>query len=312
MRLAHVDVEARVSPLRHAAPTRARHRADPVASLTLAGVAILALVVAWFLPWWFMNSRAPQYGQRVLVVAVGPRAVSGDLREMDMLGHYVGIRSMASFAKIERMLAPVGFAGVLGGLVLAPWLRQRWLRFLAVLPALVFPLVFIVDLKLWMNKAVNDRSPEAALNLTVQRIDAKLFTDYAVGQFQVSPQLGAGMYLACLAGLLGLGLVFAVPLARRRRASAAVAGASVLLLAACPGHAAELVVGGPYTTVAAAVSAARDGDTVVVPRGVYREHVVVDRSVRLVGRAGAVLDGGNDGTILRIEAPSVEVRGLTI
>ena len=81
---------------------------DPVASLTILAVAVLALVTAWFLPWWFMNSRAPQYGQRVLVVAVGPRAVSGDLREMDMLGHYVGIRSMESFAKMERMLAPVG------------------------------------------------------------------------------------------------------------------------------------------------------------------------------------------------------------
>ena len=70
-----------------------------------------------------------------------------------MLGHYVGIRSMESFAKIERMLAPLGMVGVLAGLLLAPWLRRRWLRFLAVLPALVLPLVFVVDLKLWMNKA---------------------------------------------------------------------------------------------------------------------------------------------------------------
>jgi nitrous oxidase accessory protein len=285
---------------------------DRPASLTITGVAILALAAAWFLPWWFMNSRAPQYGQRVLVVAVGPRAVSGDLREMDMLGHYVGIRSMESFAKIERTLAPLGMVVVLGGLALAPWLRQRWLRFLAVLPALAFPLIFIVDLQLWMNKAVNDRSPEAALTLTVQRIDARLFTDYAVGQFQVSPQLGAGMYLACVAALLGLGLVFAVPLSPRRRATAALAGAALVLVAAAPGRAAELVVGAPYATVAAAVAASRDGDTVVVPGGVHREHVVVDRGVRLVGRPGAILDGAGQETVLRIEAPGVEVRGLTI
>src|SRR5262245_42344109 len=277
----HAPLASPVLRQPHPQPASAGDRApDPAASLTLAGVAILALVVAWFLPWWFMNSRAPQYGQRVLVVAVGPRAVSGDLREMDMLGHYVGIRSMASFAKIERMLAPVGFAGVLGGLVLAPWLRQRWLRFLAVLPALAFPLIFVVDLKLWMNKAVNDRSPEAALTLTVQRIDAKLFTDYTVGQFQVSPQLGAGMYLAGFAGLLALGLVFAVPLPWRRRSGSALAAAGLVLLAAPLARAAALVVGAPYPTVAAAVAAARDGDTVVVAEGVHREHVVVDRGVR--------------------------------
>jgi nitrous oxidase accessory protein len=294
-------------------PASADRRApDPAASFTILGVAVLALVAAWFLPWWYMNSRAPQYGQRVLVVAVGPRAVSGDLREMDMLGHYVGIRSMESFAKIERTFAPLGMAGVVAGLLLAPWLRRRWLRFLAVLPALIFPLVFVVDLKLWMNKAVNDRSPEAALTLTVQRIDARLFTDYAVGQFQVSPQLGAGLYLACLAGLLGLGLIFAVPLRLRRRTTAALASVGLVFLPAPPGQAADLVVGNEYATVAAAVAAARDGDSVVLPAGVYREHLVVERSVRLVGRPGAVLDGGGDGTVLRIEAPGVEVRGLTI
>ena len=51
---------------------RRRRAPDPAASFTILGVAVLALVAAWFLPWWFMNSRAPQYGQRVLVVAVGP------------------------------------------------------------------------------------------------------------------------------------------------------------------------------------------------------------------------------------------------
>ena len=54
------------------------------------------------------------------------------------------------------------------------------------------------------------------------------------------------------------------------------------------------------------------GDTVVVPAGVHREHVTLDRTVRLVGRPGAILDGGGEGTVLRITAPGVEVRGLTI
>jgi nitrous oxidase accessory protein NosD len=76
---------------------------------------------------------------------------------------------------------------------------------------------------------------------------------------------------------------------------------------------AELTVGTPeYPTIASAVAAAGDGDTVVVPAGVHREHVTIDRGLRLVGRPGAVVDGDGEGTVLRIAAPDVEVRGLTV
>ncbi|MFN8544943.1 MAG: nitrous oxide reductase family maturation protein NosD [Candidatus Binatia bacterium] len=287
---------------------------DAVASVTIALVAAVALVAAWFLPWWVMKSQAPQYGQRVLVVAVGPRDVEGDVREVDLLGHYVGIRPMGTLAHIERTLAPVGMAGAVLGMAAAPWLRPRWLRVLAVLPTLMMPPLVLADLKVWMTKAVNQRDPEAALNLTVSRIDPKLFGTYEVGQFKVSAEMGTGFYLATLAGLLGTGLVFAAPLAagRRRRSATAMAGAGVALLFASTGHAGELAVGGSYGSVAEALRAAHDGDTVAVPAGVWHEHVTVDRPVRLVGRPGAVLDGDGTGTVLRITAPGVEVRGLTV
>jgi hypothetical protein len=100
-------------------------RPDWVASLTIAIVAALALATAWALPWWVMKARAPQYGQRTLVVQVSPRTVDGDVTELDMLGHYVGIRPLAALARVERMLAPVGLLGAIAGLLLTPWLRGR-------------------------------------------------------------------------------------------------------------------------------------------------------------------------------------------
>jgi nitrous oxidase accessory protein len=295
------------------ATTASVRRPDWAASLTLALVAAFALGVAWMLPWWVMNARAPQYGQRTLVVLVSPRTVEGDVRELDMLGHYVGIRPLGALARIERMLAPIGTFGAIAGLLLAPWMRERALRLLMVAPALFMPLFLLVDLNLWMDKAVNDRDPNASLNLTVSRIDPKILGAYDVGQFKVDAELGGGFYLASVGGLLGLGLVFAVPLrVRRRRVASVVAAASLVALGASPGRTAELVVGEGPPTIGAAVAAARDGDTIVVPPGVHHEHVTLDRSVRLVGRPGAVLDGGNEGTVLRVTAPGVEVRGLTI
>jgi nitrous oxidase accessory protein len=291
-------------------------RPDVVATVTIVAVAALALVVAWLLPWWTMKARAPQYGQRVLVVEVGPRDVIGDVREVDLLGHYVGIRPMGTLARVERALAPLGLVGAVAGLLLAPWLRRRWLRALVVLPALVLPVLVMVDLKLWMTLAVNRRAPDAPLDLTVSRIEPKLLGEYEVGQFKVRADLGPGFYSASVAALLGLGLVFAVPLRRRRRGAAAASAlgvAAALLAGPRDAVAAERVVPAPGEGgIAAALALARDGDTLVVPAGEYREHVVVDRAVRLVGRPGAVVDGGGSGTVVRVTASGAELRGLTI
>ncbi|HZP43869.1 MAG TPA: nitrous oxide reductase family maturation protein NosD, partial [Candidatus Binatia bacterium] len=223
-------------------------------------------------------------------------------------------RPMGTLARVERRLAPLGMLGAFGGILLIPWARRRPLRVLLALPALLMPLILLVDLQLWMDAAVNERDPNAALNLTVSRIDPKLFGAYEVGQFKVATELGGGFYLAGVAGLLGLGLAFATPLARRRRAPAALLAAAALGAALAPGRApaAELVVGTAAPDVATTLAAARDGDTVVVPPGVHHEHPVVDRAVQLVGRPGAVLDGDGAGTVLRIRAAGAEVRGLTI
>jgi parallel beta-helix repeat protein len=289
-------------------------RPDWAACLTLSLVAALALCTAWLLPWWVMNARAPQYGQRTLVVLVGPRTVEGDVHELDMLGHYVGIRPLGTLARVERTLAPLGMLGAIGGLLLTPWLRGRVLRLLTVLPALFMPLFLLIDLNLWMDTAVNNRDPNASLNLTVSHISPKLLGTYDVGQFKVEVALGGGFYLATIGGLLGLGLVFAVPLPLRRRRALGAAAGAVALVALGPSRAraAELVVGENHPTIAAAIAAANDGDTVVVPTGVHREHVTLDRAVRLVGRVGAVLDGDGRGTVLRMTATGAEVRDLTI
>jgi nitrous oxidase accessory protein len=301
--------------------------ADAVASLTIALVAVLALALAWPLPWWIMKAQAPQYGQRTLVVEVGPRAVSGDVLEIDRLGHYVGIRPMGELAPLERALAPLGMLVAFFGLVAAPWLRSRWLRALAVIPVVVAPIVMLVDLKFWMLKAVTERDPDASLSLTVTSIDPKLFGAYDVGQFKVDTEFGAGFWLALVAGLLAVGLVFARPLSFRRRRTAVAIGTALafdLVAAAVPGTepafgfvataalGAELRVSDGYPSIASALAAARDGDTVLVPRGVHRERLRIERRVHLVGHPGAIIDGGGEGTVVRVEAPEVELRGLTV
>ncbi|HZR11247.1 MAG TPA: nitrous oxide reductase family maturation protein NosD [Myxococcales bacterium] len=284
---------------------------DTAASTTLVTVALLCLGFAWAAPWWVMEARAPQYGQRTLIVQVNPRAVSGDVFEVDNLGHYVGIRKMENFAPLERLLAPIGFAVALAGVIVVPFLRKRWQRAAAALPAIFLPIFFLVDLDITMARAANDRDPDAALNLILSHIDTRLFGEYVVAQFKVTAKPGIGLYLAGIAALLVAGLVFAAPLAfaRKRKEAITAAVAAVLLVPAT--LRAEVLQVGPQDSVAAAVERAHEGDTLRI-EGVHRERITVPKRLRLVGVSGAALDGGGEGTVLRIQSSGVEVDGLDV
>jgi nitrous oxidase accessory protein len=284
---------------------------DTAASTTLLVVALLCLGFAWAMPWWVMEARAPQYGQRTLIVQVNPHGVAGDVFEVDTLGHYVGIRKMESFAPLERKLAPVGMVAAIAGVLVAPFLRRRWQRAIAAIPAVLLPIFFMLDLNITMARAANDRDPDAALNLVLSHIDTKLFGEYVVAQFKVTAKPGIGLWLAGIAALLTVGVVFAVPLAlprRRRQMVAATAAAALLIPAALR---AEVIHVAQQDSVSAAVERARAGDTLRI-EGVHREHVTVTKKLRLVGAPGAALDGAGEGTVLRIQADGVEVDGLSV
>jgi len=70
--------------------------------------------------------------------------------------------------------------------------------------------------------------------------------------------------------------------------------------------------GADFPLIAPAIAAAADGDTVVVRGGVYREDLVLDRRVRLIGTNGPVLFGTGVGSVVTILAPGAEVGGFTI
>jgi nitrous oxidase accessory protein len=70
---------------------------------------------------------------------------------------------------------------------------------------------------------------------------------------------------------------------------------------------------GAYRTVGAGVAAARDGDTIVVHAGLYREPLVtIDKRIALVGEGGPVLDGEAKHALLLVTADDVTVRGLVL
>ena len=66
-------------------------------------------------------------------------------------------------------------------------------------------------------------------------------------------------------------------------------------------------------SIAQAVAAAQDSDTVLVQGpGVFHEHVIIEKRLRLIGENSPVLDGDASGTPLTIKAEGAEVRGFVV
>jgi len=93
----------------------------------------------------------------------------------------------------------------------------------------------------------------------------------------------------------------------------AALAAAVLVVLSVPSAAMATtwVVGRDGATVQATLDRAQDGDVVEVPAGVWAGPARLERRVELRG-TGGVLDGGGQGTVLKIAGAGAVVRGLTI
>jgi nitrous oxidase accessory protein len=102
--------------------------------------------------------------------------------------------------------------------------------------------------------------------------------------------------------------------------SARVRSAAATLLLLCwgaliPGAAATVRVvspAGPYPTLAAALEAAAEGDTIQVRGGVHPGPVRVDRRLRLEGVGWPVIDGGGRDSVVTLAAPGIVFRGFVV
>jgi nitrous oxidase accessory protein NosD len=75
-----------------------------------------------------------------------------------------------------------------------------------------------------------------------------------------------------------------------------------------------LTVPDDYPTIQSAVSAARPYDTVFVRKGLYEEHIIIGKFLTLKGedRNDTIIDGGGNGSVIRIAASHVMVSGFTV
>jgi nitrous oxidase accessory protein len=88
---------------------------------------------------------------------------------------------------------------------------------------------------------------------------------------------------------------------------AAILAAGIVSFAA-----AETLKASPDSPLQAMLDRARDGDVVELEPGEYKGAIRIERRLVLTGQPGAVLEGDGSGSVIRVTAPDVTIRGLTI
>lgn len=170
---------------------------------TAPGLFLLAarvlILVSLFLPYWHMELVAPQYPNNLHLTAY-VNHLTGDVAEIDGLNHYIGMRSLEEAAQIERRVGVYVLIGLVVLLELAGWIHTRW-ALLLVIPAALFPGVFLLDLHLWMSHFGQNLDPHAPLSSAIEPFVPPILGEGVVGQFKTIARAGAGLILATFASV---------------------------------------------------------------------------------------------------------------
>lgn len=175
------------------------------AGLMFLAAALLIASIAF--PYWRMTLEAPQYPGG-LEMRVFVNYMTGDedprldeVREIDGLNHYIGMKSLYDAAAFERSIAlpAIGIMVVFLGIV--AFLRRRWLWLLAV-PAISFPFIFLGDLAFWMNHYGQNLDPYAPLSSAIKPFTPPILGEGVIGQFKTIAAIDTGWFLAAGAAAL--------------------------------------------------------------------------------------------------------------
>jgi hypothetical protein len=171
-----------------------RHRLRYATPTFLLSVARIALLVSIFLPYWEMELVAPQYPDGLFLTAY-VNQLSGDVKEIDGLNHYIGMRPLHDAARMEKAASVWAVVAMVLLVEGAMFIHSRWAVLLA-LPAVLFPAGFLVDLYWWMRAFGQNLDPGAPLSAAVKPFTPTVLGEGGIGQFRTYAEIGPGLWLA--------------------------------------------------------------------------------------------------------------------
>jgi copper chaperone NosL len=184
---------------------------SPVTRALLVVIAV-ALVPAIFLPVWKITLHAPQYPQG-LDLTIYANRIAGDLGEINLLNHYIGMEEIRPDEFREFIFIPFFLLRFLGFALLAALVARMPIAAIGYLDFSLFGAVMMYDFQTWLTRFGQGLAKGAPL--AIEPFSPSFFGSTMVGQFEVTSYPGAGGVIMLAAGMLGP-VVLVYELWRRR------------------------------------------------------------------------------------------------
>jgi hypothetical protein len=173
--------------------------AGAVVRVVIGAAAVALVAAAALFPLWRAHLVAPQYPGGLHMYAYGDR-VTGDVEEIDLLNHYIGMRPFDPADVPEMALWPAAVAVAVAAAVVGTWRRRGWLHRLSVAYLWALPVGILADIQLRLHQYGTDLDPGAALRIPE-------FTPWVLGpttvwNFSTRAYPGIGLLLLVAAALL--------------------------------------------------------------------------------------------------------------
>jgi len=166
----------------------------------LVAVAALLLIPAAFLPVWKITLIAPQYPDGLSLVLY-PHKVAGEVQEVNILNHYIGMKEIEPNEFPEFRFIPFLILRFLAFAVLAAMAARLEIAALGWIDFVVFGLVMLVDFQHWLYEYGHNLSPSAPISM--DPFTPKFIGTTQVANFTVQSWPAAGAILMGIAGALG-------------------------------------------------------------------------------------------------------------
>lgn len=273
------------------------------------GAAVIAAALVALsaqLPLWTMTMKAPQYRNGLHLYAYGTGMV-GDLRELNIINHYIGMATIEPAPPLETALFPIGIAALVVLCLASPF--HRWLRRAAIAATLLTPIAVLIDLQTWLYRFGHSLDPHAPIRM-------KPFTPPVVGSSTLGNFVTTSMASVGLACFVAAAVVLIVAgrVTRRAPLNSHLAGATRMAALLC------LFVLGSAPWVRAQASSslqqrldrAEPGSTVVVDGGTHHGPLTIHGPMTVIGRNHPVIDGRGVGSVVMLTGDHVVFRGFVV
>jgi copper chaperone NosL len=169
-------------------------------SRVLIVAATLSILPGIVLPTWRITLHAPQYPQGLTLV-IYPNTVSGDLSEVNLLNHYIGMQEIVPDEFPEFRFIPFFILRFFGFALLTALIGRMPIAALGWMDFVLFGTVMLYTFRHWLYEYGHNLSPDAPLK--IQPFTPALLGTTHVGQFTVTSTPALGAILMAVAGLIG-------------------------------------------------------------------------------------------------------------